>query len=257
MGTGRFGAGGSGALGRGGSGARVARSSGASSVEGDGGNPFFTWRGKPGAAPAAGLARDLVRDTFAQRNVASYTYDLITSASVKGCYADLAQLSSLLAKNEGWSPVEEAFGIGHGLGCLADLLSAIETRNSSSPIEAHREVAAGAVLDVLSALVGDDEGILLDGDARGVLAALDKSVLDSLSSQFLGTALHRALLRELPALVEREGPVVREAMRERADFIVANFEADMKKGSISHRDLIEVIAEHQDWFESHLRQVIA
>jgi hypothetical protein len=251
MGTGRFGGGGSGALGRAGSGSGGGRAGG-SQIGGD----FFKWKATGAANPDPALARDLVRATLAQRNVATYVYTLTTSESVKGCYDDLVRFASLVGDHREWLEVKRVFGVADAPGCLAELLSTIEGRHSNSEIEAHREVAGSAVLDVLTAAVRGDEDVFLDGDAKAVLGKLDSDVLARLSGHYFGSVLHRALLRELPALNEREGPILRDAIQERANFIIDRFQEHFKKEGARHRDLLRVISENQSWFENQLRQEI-
>jgi hypothetical protein len=251
VGTGRFGGGGSGALGRAGSGAGGGRAGG-SQV----GSDFFKWKATRGVNPDPALARELIRTTLAQRNVATYVYTLTTSDSVKGCYDDLVRFASLLGEAKEWAEVMRVFGVADSPGCLAELLSTIEGRNARSEIEAHREVAGSAVLDVLTAAVRGDEDVLLDGDAKAVLGKLDPDVLARLSGHYFGSVLHRAMLRELPALDEREGPILRDAIQERADYIIENFREHFKKEGVHHRDLLRVISENQSWFENQLRQEI-
>jgi hypothetical protein len=255
MGTGRFGSGGSGALGRTGSGSGSARK-GAAGIAGPGGE-FLAWKSTRRATPDPALSPELVRATLAQRNVASYTFDLCTSDAVQGCYDDLVRIAALLTDSPDWDAVARAFNVPGTPGCLAELLNKIESRNATSVIEAHREVAGSAVFDVLTAAVGDDEDVFLDGDAETVLRKLDMQVLARLSGHYFGSVLHRSLLRDLPTLDEQEAPVIRDAIQARADYIIDNFKNRfMIDGVIHHRDLLRIISENQSWFESQLRQVI-
>lgn len=257
MGTGRFGNGGSGALGRAGSGSGSLRSrggQGAAAVAG--GADFFAWKAKAGGKPNADLAGELVRATFAQRNVASYIHAMLASEAVRGCYEELFILSVLLVQQRSWPALECEYNVPDQPGCLSDLVEAIAAKHSNSRIEAHREVASSAVLDVLTAAVRGDDDIFLDGNAAAVFAKVDSRVFQTLSGHFLGAVLHRALLRDLPSLDEREAPLVRSAVQERANFIIASFEKQYKKNQVTHRNLLQIVADSGDWFETKLRQVI-
>ena len=149
-----------------------------------------------------------------------------------------------------------AYNVPDGPGCLAELASAVIAKHATEGIEAYREVAGSAVLDVLLAAVGDDDDLFLEGDAVAVLAKIDPRVFSTLSGHFIGSVMHRALLRELPPLDEREAPVLRDAAQERADFIIDRLEDKFKGTQALHRQMLKLAAENEDWFEAKLRQEI-
>jgi len=258
MGTGSFGSGGSGAAGRAGSGSRVFFRQAVGSRPTGG---FFSWRDKPSETPSFEAARELLRYTFSHRNVATFVQGMAASDQIRGCYEELFRFSALIKERPKWASVEREYGVASRAGCLADVGEAITSRHAVRGSEAHREVARSAVLDVLLALVQDDDEIFLHGDATEVFAKLKPEVLASLSGYFLGSLLHRAALRELPTLQEEEGLMVRGAAQERADFIIDAFkrawiEKDGDKNQVTYRDLFRVIAEKKDWFENKLREEI-
>lgn len=259
MGTGSFGGGGSGALGRSGSGAGLAlrpRSLGTADAAGD----FFAGRNAP-QGPTMASARALVRDTFAQRRVGDYMAKMVSSPAVRGCFEEMFLLSVLLTRQRSWAAIERDYGVRDAPGCLADLATVIKRKHiGGEAIEAFREIAAAAVDDVLLAAVGNDDDVYLDGRADEVFSAVKKfgeKVFASLSGRYLGSVLRRAVIRELPALDEREKGTIGEATQERVNFIITKFEYTfVGKGQTTHRQLLKILSEKDDWFRGKLQEGI-
>jgi len=261
MGTGSFGGGSSGALGRTGSGARFSVDSGSSAAEHTTGKDFFASRGRADV-PSMASARALVRETFAQRGVGDYMFKMISSPAVRGCFEELFLVSVLLTQQQSWGAIARQYGVRDGPGCLADLATAIKRKHiDSGSMEAFREIAGASVDDVLLAAVGEDDDIYLDGRAEDVFSAIKKfglKIFRSLAGYYLGSALYRAAIRELPALDERQKEAIQRATQERADFIITKFEfAFAGKDQTTHRQLLKTFSENPDWFANKLRQETA
>jgi hypothetical protein len=259
MGTGSFGNGGSGALGRSGSGAAT-RFRSATSTEAKGGD-FFGWRSKSGAAPSPVLAGQLLRETFAQRNVARFVAGIVTSPQVRGCYEDLFRLSVLLVQQRSWDAIQREYGVPGTPGCLAELHDALVQKHAIGGTEPQREIAGAATLDFLLAAIGNNDELFLTGDAKAIFAAIKPAVFKSLSGHFVGSVVNRAAERELPPLQEEESLIMRPAVQQRTDFIIHAFErawlnTQSDGRQVTHRQFLEVAADKGDWLEGKLREEI-
>jgi len=134
-------------------------------------------------------------------------------------------------------------------------------KNAVGGTEPQREIAAGATLDVLLAAIGNSDELFLTGDAKAVFAAIKPEVFQSLSGHFLGSVIHRAALPEIPPLQEEEALVVRPAAQLRADFVIHAFErawlnSQLDGRQVTHRQLLKIVAEKEEWFEGKLREEI-
>ncbi|MEK2602923.1 hypothetical protein [Burkholderia arboris] len=202
-----------------------------------------------------------MRDTFAQRNVASLVHQAVASEQMRGCYEELFNLAVLLRQQRDWGAIEREYGVPGDMGCLSSIAEAIASKHAVGGREIHREVARSAVLDVLLAAVGGDDDVYLDGDAAAVFESVgnNQRVFDSLSSHFLASVLNRLLLRELPTLNTLEADAVRGAATQRANMIIGSFERNWQytqdgEKQLSHKQLLRTIAEKNEWFENKLRE---
>lgn len=261
MGTGSFGGGSSGALGRGGSGARFSYGGWTDSATGSSMATFFGNRGGDGPRPGLDAARDLVRDTFAQRGVSEYLYKMISSTAVQGMFEELFTLSVLLLQGRDWTAIIKRYGVSDQAGCLAELAAKIKTlHGEKEALEAFREVAGGALDDVLLAAIGDNDDLYLDGNASELLSAIEKygaKIFASLSGYYFGSVLNRAAVREIPPLSDEEKLMIERATQERADFIIDRFRyTHMGKNQTTYRQMLQIFEKNEEWFCDKLRERI-
>ncbi|MEX3954173.1 hypothetical protein AB4Y40_41710 [Paraburkholderia sp. EG287B] len=258
MGTGSFGGGGSGALGRAGSGAGGV--AGFAGRQGSAGN-FFDARKADGRAPTPSDSSALLRETFAQRNVARFVQQVVSSDQVRGCYEEFFNLAVLLTQQHDWTALQHKYGVTADSGCLANLAEVIASAHVVGGREIHREIARSAVLDVLLAAVGGDDDVFLEGNATAVFDSVSKHrhVFESVSSHFLASVINRLALRELPALNTLEAEAIRLSSVQRADRIIDSFErtwqyAPSGEKQLSHKQLLQTICQQGEWFENKLRE---